>query len=324
MPIPPEIINGEDIHHRHRYTLYQGIGTEDDPAGQWIAQQMGMDASGWYVDRGVTQYLNLPLNLGNRTIGALAVYLPGDRTFTPEQIELAQALAHQVTLAVQLTQLANQARESAILDERNRIAREIHDTLAQAFTGISIQLGVAQRIAPQDPEQAWNLIDRVTQLAHKGLTEARRSVWEICPNADEYRDLVHNIQQAIDQLTANTPLKTTVTLHGTPCLLPPELGMNLLRITQESITNTLRHARASTLSIDLSFEPTTLHLHIRDDGCGFEPKAHLDCGGFGLMAMQQRCDRFNGQFTLISQPGSGTEILIHIPIDSDSERSPTF
>jgi PAS domain S-box-containing protein len=315
IPIPPQLTYDEALNARQRYIIYQGIGTEHDNAGQWMSEQMGMDVSRWYTDRGVTQYLSLPLNLGERTIGALAVYLPSDRTINPEQIELAQALAHQVTLAVQLTQLATQARESAVLDERNRIAREIHDTLAQAFTGISVQLSVAQRIAPQDPDQAWNIIDRVTKLAQKGLTEARRSVWEICPNADEYRDLVHNIQQEIDQITAHSLLKITLHVHGTPRLLPPELGMNLLRIAQESITNTLRHAQANTLAIDLSFEPTALHLHIRDDGCGFEPKYHLDCGGFGLMAMQQRCDRFGGQFTLISQPGNGTEILIHIQID---------
>jgi PAS domain S-box-containing protein len=315
IPIPPQLTHDEALNSRQRYIIYQGIGTEHDTAGQWMFEQMGMDVSYWYTDRGVTQYLSLPLNLGERTIGALAVYLPSDRTINPEQIELAQALAHQVTLAVQLTQLATQARESAILDERNHIAREIHDTLAQAFTGISVQLSVAQRIAPQDPHQAWSIIDRVTKLAQKGLTEARRSVWEICPNADEYRNLVHNIQQEIDQTTAHSLLKLTLQIHGTPRLLPPELGMNLLRIAQESITNTLRHAQANTLVIALSFEPTALHLHIRDDGCGFEPKYHLDCGGFGLMAMQQRCDRFGGQFTLISQPGNGTEILIHIPID---------
>src|SRR5579871_4338460 len=103
-------------------------------------------------------------------------------------------------LAIQLTRLAEQAQDAAVLEERNRMAREIHDTLAQAFTGIVIQLGVAQRIAKHQPEEAWSLIEPIAELARQGLAEARRSVWALQPESREYSDLARTLPRTIDQM----------------------------------------------------------------------------------------------------------------------------
>jgi signal transduction histidine kinase len=192
------------------------------------------------------------------------------------------------------------------------MAREIHDTLAQSFTGILLQLGVAKRIVNQQPEEAWSLIERVSELAHEGLMEARRSVWALHPQASEYSELANALTRSLEQMTEHTPVCGSVCIQGTPRALPPDLGMNLLRIGQEALTNALRHAQAQTIWLELTFEADQVRLRVQDDGQGFDPQA--DSGGFGLIGMRQRADRIGGQLTITSQPGQGTEVMVMIPI----------
>lgn len=255
--------------------------------------------------------VNLLLRLGDEPIGMLFLGSTRTMTFTPEAIELAQALTQQATLAIQLMRLADEAKHSAIFEERNRLAGEIHDTLAQAFTGISLQLGVAKSIAPQDPTETQRILERALQLAHAGLTEARRAVWAIYPSAAKYTDLCQMLRDVTHQLAANVPLELRV--EGEPYDVPALLGLNLTRIAQEAVTNALKHAQASTIQVVLAYEPQDISLHISDDGCGFLPQQ--DTGGFGLMSLSQRSERIGGELQIHSQPGQGTEIWIHVNLE---------
>lgn len=219
-------------------------------------------------------------------------------------------------LAIQLTRLAEESKQVAIVEEQNRLAREIHDTLAQTFTSITLQLNNAQYYATQDAAVAWDIVEQVKALARSGLKESRRLVWALHPDAEEYRDLVGSLQQSLTQLTLHTSLQADLVIVGTPQPVPPDIGMNLLRIAQEATTNTLRYAQAQTLQVKLSFKVDAIELYVQDDGRGFDPQAAPDRGGFGLLSMQQRCDRLGGRFTLCSQPGQGTCIQIQIPFTS--------
>lgn len=205
-------------------------------------------------------------------------------------------------------------QETAVLEERNRIACEIHDTLAQGFTGISIQASVAKRIANTHPEDLLTILDRIIQLAQAGLAEARRSVWMLHLE-DSYSDMATTLQQAIQQQLTGTSLELQFSVQGTPRSLPGIVGSNLLRITQEAVTNTLRHAQAQTILAELTFSPTKVSLRIQDDGQGFDPLSSLENRGFGLFGMQQRCDRLGGQLHIRSQPGCGTEISVQIALE---------
>jgi len=225
-------------------------------------------------------------------------------------IELEQALAQQAARAIQLARLADQSQQAAVLEERNRIAREIHDTLAQAFTGMLIQLGVAQRIAKRQPEEAWSLIEHVEELARHGLSQARRSVWALQPESREYSDLAGTLPRTIARMTSDSSLQVEVRIHGTPCALPADVGMNLLRIGQEAIHNALRHANARNICVELTFDVAQVQLCIQDDGQGFDPQRQEEGGGFGLIGMRQRAERIGGQLTIVSQPGRGTEVAV--------------
>jgi two-component system, NarL family, sensor kinase len=261
---------------------------------------------------GVKLLLGVPLLLGSEIVGSLTVRFTERRQFSTDDLELIQALAHQATLTIQLMHLADDAKQTALLEERNRMAGEIHDTLAQAFTGISIQVGMAQKLITTSPNDTQQILDRVLALAQTGLAEARRSVWALQPDADDYADLAHNLQICVDRLTNGLPMQVELETQGTSCLVPAIVGQNLLRIAQEAINNTICHAAATQLWIRLSCEENAIALSIQDNGRGFDSQG--ENGGFGLLGMSERASRLNGQFTLCSQLDHGTEIRVRVPI----------
>ena len=256
----------------------------------------------------LTPFLDILLSVGYSNIGALAIYLPSYRSFSRQTIELAHALAQQLTLAIELTRLAEESRQSALLQERTRMAREIHDTLAQAFGGILMQLQAATYFAASQPDKAQSHLLTAQTLAKDGLTEARRSVWTLYLETTEYEDPAQTIVKFIQQTTSRQSVPIQLAIEGTPYRLHPDLGLNLLRIAQEAITNALRHAQAQAIQIHLSYSPQALQLTIRDDGCGFDPQ--LPARGFGLAGMQQRAAHLGANWHLISQLGQGTTITV--------------
>ena len=208
--------------------------------------------------------------------------------------------------------MAREKAELAILDERNRMAREIHDTLAQAFTGISLQLEAARNILSAQPEAAQKRLLQAKALAKEGITEARRSVRALRPETLEFNNLALALQQLMDNMTNGTGIKTQIIIEGEP-ELAPDLEVDLYRIAQEAITNTLRHARAAELTICLMCQTDLVELQIKDNGIGFEPNLVLN-NSFGLIGMQERCDRHNGNLLVSSDRHRGTEITITIPL----------
>lgn len=266
----------------------------------------------WLQHQGFHQVAVMALMAGEQPIGLLALAFQEKLTLEPEERGLIHALAHQATLAIQLTRLAEQAKESALFEERNRLAGEIHDTLAQAFTGISIQLKIAKWLVQQDPVAVDQILDRVNDLAQTGLAEARRSIWTLYPAEGAYADLANQLLQCVEQMTRGTSIQVNVRILGTPCPLPPMVGKNLLRIGQEAVTNALRHADASNLQIHLTYGEQSIRLCIQDDGRGFLPDA--DYGGFGLVGMSDRADRIGGQLIIKSQPEVGTAVCIQVPL----------
>ncbi|ESA31952.1 gaf sensor signal transduction histidine kinase [Leptolyngbya sp. Heron Island J] len=259
--------------------------------------------------------VNLLLKLGDEPIGILCLGATQPKALTPEEIELAQALTQQATLAIQLMRLADEAKHAAIFEERNRLAGEIHDTLAQAFTGISLQLGVAKSITQQDPTETQRILDRALQLAHAGLAEARRAVWAIYPSAAKYTNLDQMLRDVTAQRVTNIPIQLQI--EGNLYSVPALLGLNLTRIAQEAITNALKHSQASTIRVRLTYGLQDISLHINDDGCGFLPQQ--DSGGFGLMSLSQRSERIGGELQIQSQPGQGTEIWVHVNLEHFAE-----
>jgi signal transduction histidine kinase len=263
--------------------------------------------------QGVVTLLLVPMLIAGQVAGVIGIRFTQKRRLRHAKVELAQALANQAMLAIQLARLCAQSRESAVMAERNRIARDIHDTLAQGFTGVILQLEAVEEARSQGlAAKAGEHLARAGELAREGLREARRSVWAIRPQALEEKDLCEALAGLIQKLTAGTPVRGQFIVKGEPRELPLEWEENLLRIGQEALTNALRHAQASEFNAQLAFGDEGIHFKLCDNGGGFNPAARYD--GFGLQGMRERVEGMGGQLSIQSARGEGTAISIVLPL----------
>ncbi|WP_308284525.1 sensor histidine kinase [Pseudonocardia oceani] len=206
------------------------------------------------------------------------------------------------------TRLLAQAREAGIADERARMAREIHDTLAQGLTGIVTQLEAADSAEEQTRRRH---VDTARALARESLTEARRSVDALAPGRLAGARLPDAITDMAKEWAETAEVGVHVEVTGDPVPLLPDIEVTLYRVAQESLANVGRHAGAARAGLTLSYMDDVVVLDVRDDGTGFDPAA--DRAGFGLTAMEQRVRRVSGTFTVESAPGDGTAISASVP-----------
>jgi signal transduction histidine kinase len=213
---------------------------------------------------------------------------------------------------LRIRRLAKQIIDQNILEERNRMAREIHDTLAQTFTGIILHLGVAERAMATAPEQALLHIQTVRELARSGLAEARRSVEALRSQVLEDGDLYCALNRVAKPLSSDTNTRTVLEIIGTAYPLPLEVENNLLRIGQEALTNAFKYAQASLIKIELIYETEIFRLRVKDNGKGFDPDRIYFSNGFGFLGMQERARRLGAELAINSHPAEGTEIIVSI------------
>jgi ligand-binding sensor domain-containing protein len=213
---------------------------------------------------------------------------------------------------------AMRQRFAAVLAERSRLAREMHDTLLQGFAGVSLQLDVLRHrlggSAADDP--VVTQLDHVLGQVDSCLIEARRSIGDMRALALEHGDLVLALRRVGGQIAQETSVPVEVTVTGTARRLPPTVETELLRIGQEALTNASRYARATAIAVELRFERRQVRLVVRDDGQGFDAGAVDDprAGRFGLKGMRERAERLGGRFALRTAPGSGTDIDVCVPV----------
>src|SRR5436309_394309 len=239
---------------------------------------------------GTKKFLRIPTLVGGRVKGFIGIR-HGDRPpYRPEGIELAQALAHQAMLAIQLNESAEQSRQSAVLEERNRMARDIHDTLAQGFTGVIVQLESAEdAMACCRRKEANDHLRRAGELARLSLNEARRSVHALRPEALQRDNFWEALKGIVKNTTAGTNLHTRFELRGKRRRRSPTWQDNVLHISQEALTNALKHARPRNFETRLIFNSKAFRLELRDNGNGFRIIQRHD--GLGCAGMRGREER---------------------------------
>ena len=260
---------------------------------------------------GVVMY---PLVFGARSVGFLAMSFRRNAEDVTHS-GLLVALAQQATLAVQLTRLAYSAKEAAVLMERTRIGQEIHDGLAQAFTGILLQLGAVEEF-PSCRKRGSELavtLGRIRELARDGLAEARRSVMALRLDQTRRAGLELALRQLAERSTVPGGVTATFEGGGFATGLKPEHEHELLRIAQEAVSNAVRHARPHTVSITMIEESGQLILAVSDDGVGMEQSPELSARqGFGLSSMRQRAGAIGGDWQIDSTPGHGTRVSVRM------------
>jgi signal transduction histidine kinase len=203
------------------------------------------------------------------------------------------------------------AREAGVVDERRRMAREIHDTLAQGLTGIVTQLQAAEQVA-DDPARWRRHVTAATRLARDSLTEARRSVHALRPASLEKGRLSEALAGVAERWSGLNGIPVQITTTGGLRPVQPEVEFALLRAAQEALANVARHAHATRVGLTVSYMDSEVALDVRDDGVGFNPRLP-ERDGFGLVAMRQRIEDLAGTLQVESEPGSGTAISACVP-----------
>jgi len=266
---------------------------------------------------GIKTLLIIPLTLGGQANGQLRFYFTEERDFDPEELEITRALAIQASLAIHLTRLAKTARQSAVLEERNQLAAEIHDALAQSFTGISMQLGVAGEQLAAKQGDPLRQIERANEIAKFGLAEARRSILSLRSSAIEESGLTATLQRLVEHSNVAGRLRCDFRSNNIPEeSLPPRIQHELLRFAQEAISNAVRHAKPTAVSVTLRWDPPNLILEVKDNGSGISRASLEKSEGFGLRNMRTRASQIDGKLVIQTVAGHGTSIVLTVPIPS--------
>ena len=205
-------------------------------------------------------------------------------------------------------------RSGAVLEERNRIARELHDTLEQELAGITMQLDLAVDCFRQAPRVAEHALETARDMSRHSMLEARRSVWDLRCQLLEDGDLVSALTQIVEPLVPREKTKSDFKIKGTPVRLPGPVEINLLRIGQEAVANAVKHGQAHHVSIELRFEPASVCLSISDDGRGFATNQPSPAGHFGLLDMRERAQAMGSHLKVESAPGHGTVIAVEVAL----------
>lgn len=205
-------------------------------------------------------------------------------------------------------------RSSAVLEERNRIAREIHDTLEQELAGITMQLDLAVDCLQQAPRVAQQALETARNMSRHSMVEARRSVWDLRCQLLEDGDLTSALARIIEPLVPGEHVKVAVKIEGEPVRLPGPVEMNLLRIGQEAVANAVKHGQAQSVSIELLYTPTLVRLTVSDDGQGFSATQASPTGHFGLLDMRERAQSMGSQLEVESKPGHGTRVGVEVRV----------
>lgn len=240
--------------------------------------------------------------------------------FSRVRLRTYLTIGAQVALVLENFRLIEQAQQAGVSSERQRLAREIHDTLAQAFTSIVMKLEAAEARIPSDLNAVQQYLDQARSIARESLTEARRYMWALRPEALERSSLPEALQRLAERWSQESGVAASVTVTGTPHSLTPDIKVTLLRVAQEALTNCLKHARARQVVMTVSYMNNLVALNVQDDGVGFDP-AHLrldssnqSAGGFGLTAMRERVEQLRGTLIVESAPGEGTTLMAAVPV----------
>jgi signal transduction histidine kinase len=208
-----------------------------------------------------------------------------------------------------------EVRFDATVAERTRLAQELHDTLLQGFTGIGLKLDAVTSSLPSSLAATKEQLQKILEQSDEYLVEARRSVWELrSPSLEKFEDFSNVLTKVSQRALESTGIQLDISVEGAVRKLEPVVEGNLLRICEEAVANAVKHARPTQVEVSLTFKPEEVQLHVRDDGCGFDPKnvACSDDGHFGLVGIQERVKSMDGNFSVNSQFGKGTEIAVTV------------
>jgi two-component system NarL family sensor kinase len=263
---------------------------------------------------GLFFHASVPLYAHGRKLGILNVASSDWRELSSDELRLLYTIGDLLSIAIERARLFAQSTELGILEERNRLAREIHDTVAQGLAATALQLETADALLEDTPPNGHirAAIDRALKLTRSNLEEVRRSVMDLRAAPLEGRLLPEALSDLLKSIAAQNNLRPHLDFVGCDRPFSPAVEIGLYRIAGEALTNVIRHAHAKQVWLHLIATPTAVELRIQDDGRGFEAD-HVPSGRFGLIGMNERARLLGGSVNLCSEPGDGTTLQVTIP-----------
>jgi two-component system NarL family sensor kinase len=264
---------------------------------------------------GLRFHASIPLYVREKKLGVMNVASAEWRSLSPDDLRILHTIGDMLGIAVERARLYASRGETGALEERNRLAREIHDTLAQDLAAIALKLDAADALLESDDERARarSLIAETLELTRASLEEARRTVLDLRAAPLEGRTLAEALSDLIAESRASQQTQFDLKITGGTHPLPPRIEVGLYRIAQEAITNALRHSGAACVTIRLDAEPDRVRLTIQDAGTGFK-LGDVETGRFGLVGMKERARLLGGELQMASAPGSGTRVHVIVPL----------
>jgi len=264
---------------------------------------------------GLRFHASIPLYLGEKKIGVMNVAGPEWRKLGREDLRLLNTIGNQVAVAVERARLAEESARIARLQERNRLAREIHDTLAQELGAISLYLESVDALLPNNAQKAGEQVQKALSVTREALAEARHSVQDLRATSLEGRTLSEALHNLATQFTHRTGIETHLDVKMHRYDLPSQVESDLYRIAQEALSNVRKHSGGRCVSIQLAEEEhDTLTLQVQDNGKGFAPPTKEENSTFGLLGMRERAELLGGMLSIKSGKQRGTIVLVRVPL----------
>jgi len=259
--------------------------------------------------------LTVPIKVKDKIIGVLDAQSERLNAFDNTDQVVLQSLADQTAVAIENAQLYRQAKQLAVVEERNRLARELHDSVTQALYGITLHAEAAFRqLNVRDIPQANEQLSELRSTAQEALREMRLLIFELRPSVVEMKGLIPALQARLEAVEERAGMKVEINVDES-LKLSDRIQDGLYRIAQEALNNALKHAKANQIILNLSGNLSRVRMEIMDDGLGFKPDEAVEGGGLGLDGIIERADLLDGELTLDSWPGKGTTIRIEVPYE---------
>src|SRR5215210_8316599 len=263
---------------------------------------------------GLRYHASIPLYTQDEKLGVMNVASPDWRGLSPEDLQLLYTVGDLLSIAVERARLFARSAEIGAVEERNRLARELHDTLAQGLTATTLQLESADAMLDAGSEKVHESLRRALSLTRSNLEEARRSVLDLRAAPLEGRPLSEALKALVDRWEAETGVNARYGAVNGSRPLPPSVEAALYRICQEALTNVGRHAGAGHVTVWLVATPDRVRLVVQDDGRGFDASA-VPADRHGIVGMRERAEVLGGSLEVHSSPGAGTRIEATVPLE---------
>jgi signal transduction histidine kinase len=262
-------------------------------------------------------YVGVPVRARGEGLGLISVVGPVGREFDEGDVALLRSIGDQIGVVVENARLHRQAEQLAVVRERERLARELHDSVTQSLYSLTLLAEASQRVLSSgDPERAEEYTGRLGEIAQQALKEMRLLVYQLRPLVLKREGLVGALQQRLDAVEKRAGVDARLLVEG-PLELPAAVEEGLYRIAQEALNNALKHAAPRTVTLWIDVTERGVGLEVEDDGAGFDPGAVEGSGGMGLTSMRERAERLGGSLSVRSAPGQGTKVRVDVEVEDE-------